>query len=404
MLSRILKVSDWLTNKHSQSISHSKRKSMSQEVREFETALVAHCPKALEEKVRKLPESLKIQFGLDKDLSEVLKSLDLLALNTDIPDLAGKAMSLANRIRIAESEREKDLPSLPRNAVLAFVYALLAGILTILVFWSTMENRGNSWSEITENLFKVTGTFGDSFGFINAMLSALAFCGVLYTVVLQQKELAIQREEIRLSRMEASRSADALNKQVNLSRQAAKIAGLSEACKYIISTNKDIKTLRPDNIENAARLKWYSEQMQIQLKKLICEESNFFAYNKILSDLMVRLNSLFAAWEICKSKLIDVDSDYSLVHLSYMNILYIVNEFQCYFPIESSEFFRLEGIKNSLSLISFGVGYEEIDDYGVQDSFVTILGVPVDLCQVMIGNALNDLSSIIHATYHRNAL
>ena len=49
------------------------------------------------------------------------------------------------------------------------------------------------------------GTFGDSFGSINALFSGLALAGVIYTILLQRKEL-------RLNTIELGRSADAQEK------------------------------------------------------------------------------------------------------------------------------------------------------------------------------------------------
>ena len=44
------------------------------------------------------------------------------------------------------------------------------------------------------------GTFGDSFGFINSLFSALAFAGVVYAIYLQTNELKAQRQELETSR------------------------------------------------------------------------------------------------------------------------------------------------------------------------------------------------------------
>lgn len=41
------------------------------------------------------------------------------------------------------------------------------------------------------------GTFGDSFGVVNALFSGLAFAGVICAILLQKKELELQRAEIR---------------------------------------------------------------------------------------------------------------------------------------------------------------------------------------------------------------
>jgi hypothetical protein len=38
------------------------------------------------------------------------------------------------------------------------------------------------------------GTFGDMFGSVNAIFSGLAFVGVIYAILLQSKELKLQRK------------------------------------------------------------------------------------------------------------------------------------------------------------------------------------------------------------------
>lgn len=46
------------------------------------------------------------------------------------------------------------------------------------------------------------GTFGDMFGSINALYSGLAFAGIIFTILLQKKELKLQREELSDTRKE----------------------------------------------------------------------------------------------------------------------------------------------------------------------------------------------------------
>jgi len=46
------------------------------------------------------------------------------------------------------------------------------------------------------------GTFGDMFGSINALFSGLALAGVIFTILLQSKELSLQRGELKETRKE----------------------------------------------------------------------------------------------------------------------------------------------------------------------------------------------------------
>lgn len=58
-----------------------------------------------------------------------------------------------------------------------------------------------SWLYIDENFEKEQrGIFGDKFGAINALFSGLAFAGIIFTILLQSKELRLQREELEETR------------------------------------------------------------------------------------------------------------------------------------------------------------------------------------------------------------
>jgi hypothetical protein len=46
------------------------------------------------------------------------------------------------------------------------------------------------------------GTLGDMFGTINALFSGLAFAGIIFTILLQRKELRYQRDELKETRAE----------------------------------------------------------------------------------------------------------------------------------------------------------------------------------------------------------
>jgi len=70
-----------------------------------------------------------------------------------------------------------------------------------------------TWAVLRMTLFANSdeaGKFGDYFGGINALFSGLAFAGLIYTVLLQKTELALQREELRDTREELKKQALAL--------------------------------------------------------------------------------------------------------------------------------------------------------------------------------------------------
>lgn len=58
------------------------------------------------------------------------------------------------------------------------------------------------------------GQWGDFFGgSLNPLLTFLTFLGLLYTILLQRRELSLSREELSLTREELKRSSDALESQ-----------------------------------------------------------------------------------------------------------------------------------------------------------------------------------------------
>lgn len=68
--------------------------------------------------------------------------------------------------------------------------------LVIIGFWFF------TYFNLKEVDFVDRGTFGDMFGSINALYSGLAFAGIIFTILLQRKELKYQREELRETREE----------------------------------------------------------------------------------------------------------------------------------------------------------------------------------------------------------
>lgn len=58
--------------------------------------------------------------------------------------------------------------------------------------------------------------FGESFGFVNSLISGLALAGVVIAISLQMRELALQRAELKLTRRELKKGAEAQQNLVHL--------------------------------------------------------------------------------------------------------------------------------------------------------------------------------------------
>ncbi len=117
-------------------------------------------------------------------------------------------------------------------------------IILVLIIWVVSAVviiwQIDNWSD--------RGTFGDLFGAVNALFSGLAFAGLIFTIVLQKRELALQRSEISQNRIELKKTAKAqqhsekaLFEQVEQMKISAKLNALNTIINYyniqITSTN-----------------------------------------------------------------------------------------------------------------------------------------------------------------------
>lgn len=75
----------------------------------------------------------------------------------------------------------------------------LSGIIIVLVIIGLWCLTYYKLKDLEPN---VRGTLGDMFGTVNALFSGLALAGIIFTILLQRKELGYQREELRETRKE----------------------------------------------------------------------------------------------------------------------------------------------------------------------------------------------------------
>ena len=89
-----------------------------------------------------------------------------------------------------------------------------AAVVGVISFWIGTWYFIPKWYET--NTISGAGTFGDMFGGVNALFSGLAFVGLIYTILVQKEELALQRKAIKDQSMETARSANELENQRKL--------------------------------------------------------------------------------------------------------------------------------------------------------------------------------------------
>ena len=70
---------------------------------------------------------------------------------------------------------------------------LLIAASFVLAFWLASF----AWIYLCVGNWEVSGQLGDMFGAVNSLFSGLAFAGLIVTLILQRKDLSLQRESIK---------------------------------------------------------------------------------------------------------------------------------------------------------------------------------------------------------------
>jgi len=109
------------------------------------------------------------------------------------------------------AKQKDELKINSKNLILISLIALLVVCSLWILNYFLLKDQSNENKQ----------AFGNMFGPISALFSGLAFAGVIITILLQNKELALQRLELKDTREELKRSADAQEKSERaLLRQA----------------------------------------------------------------------------------------------------------------------------------------------------------------------------------------
>ena len=98
--------------------------------------------------------------------------------------------------------------SITKVIIIALVVCLVVIIGGILLSYC-IADKGATGADVLSN----RGLFGDSWGGVNAIASALAFAGVIVTLYLQNRDLNLQREEMKLQREEFARENETFKYQ-----------------------------------------------------------------------------------------------------------------------------------------------------------------------------------------------
>jgi len=125
------------------------------------------------------------------------------------------------------------------------------------------------------------GTYGDMFGTINSLFSGLALAGIILTILLQRKELKLQRDELRDTRKEFETQNETLKLQrfentfFNLLNQHHQIVNAIDFRYY--------KSKEKDGMYIAEMLSGKSEDKEIVT--IIGRDVFRYKYNKMINDI-----------------------------------------------------------------------------------------------------------------------
>lgn len=139
-----------------------------------------------------------------------------------------------------ESELQRRLEGMPKVSSMPILWFALA----VVVVWTAgiipWAWQYGAWPwELPFGIEKgKAAEFGDSFGFINSLISSLALVGVIAAIWLQKKELEEQRRVMILTQIEMEQSTEAhkesrneLAKQARINLQATVLAALDGIAK-----------------------------------------------------------------------------------------------------------------------------------------------------------------------------
>ena len=178
-----------------------------------------------------------------------------------------------------------------------------------------------------------SGTFGDTFGALNALFSGLALAGVIVTIIMQKSELGNQRDELELQRkeMQETRKEFLINRTTNIvynqldrfEKHLSELVIISDGREYrgndAISFLDDIKETVAKPLDKPEDE--YRNEMKAAFIKLVRMYSpNKSEFEKFAQNVY---NSVEALKRIIYKSNLDIEELNDLKNLFFVNIGFI---------------------------------------------------------------------------------
>lgn len=158
-------------------------------------------------------------------------------------------------------------------------YLLLLLLLFVIVLWSIYPIIIDKFIPADNN----RGLFGDSYGALNTLFSGFAFVALIYTIIqqniqleMQKEELSLQRNELELTRIELNRSAVAqesteksIKNQAKLMEYSSRLDGL----RTLLQTYKDNSASSQNTFQDKEIFRRKAKVVEQKIEHLIEELS-----------------------------------------------------------------------------------------------------------------------------------
>lgn len=202
---------------------------------------------------------------------------------------------------------------------------------------------------ISEISINKAGVYGDSFGILTSLFSALAFTGMIITILLQKDELSLQREELTQTRKEISAQKEILRIQNfnnafyklldfykhNLSQISVTDSDTSEkkegvgALRFLLSkfTESQSEYKKFYSVHDEEKMKVYEFHLCLDINRILLRQARYLGtFKSIMYLVESQLKSNEEKeiyWKIIESQL----TAYEVQYLFYQSLSDIDGEF-----------------------------------------------------------------------------
>jgi hypothetical protein len=204
-----------------------------------------------------------------------------------------------------------------------FIKIAIAFLILSVIFPFSVNYFFNNWQN--------SGTFGDTFGALNALFSGLALAGVIVTILIQRSELKHQRTELSLQRFEMTetRKEFLLNRTTSLVYQ--QLDRFENAIEQFNIKHDDITHVGNDAmlfLERNKQLTFMTEEDtedEETMKAAVIELFNIYASNILEIEKLARssYNSVLVLQQLIGKTNLDISDLNDLKDLFFLNIGFV---------------------------------------------------------------------------------